>query len=207
MQLQRLIQKDIFASSALLPTQAGDSEVIKLNYGDRLSVQSFYDVTASPGAKVVASAAIVFATATWTSTAHGFSTGLVVQLTTGSALPSPLQLITDYYVIALTVDTFQLASSLANAIAGTPITLTNAGVGNQTVTPTALAGASVGYYLSNVEEGDYWTLITTATTITVDGSSYLAQPDVAYRRFKAVKGLTTGIVSLQSYVLLIGGTA
>lgn len=206
MLLQRLIQKDLFASVGLLTTQAGDSEVIKLNYGDRLSVQSFYDVSA-PAAKVVASASIVFATATWTSTAHGFTTGLAVQLTTSGALPTPLQLATNYYVIVLTANTFKLASSLANALAGTAVTLSDAGTGNQTVTPVALAGASVGYYLSNVEEGDYWTLVTTATAITVDGSSYLAQPDVAYRRFKAVKSLTSGVVSLQSYVLVIGGLA
>ena len=206
MQLQRLIQKDLFASVGLLSTQAGDSEVIKLTYGDRLSVQSFYDVSA-PTAKVVASGSIVFATATWTSTAHGFTTGLIVQLTTSTALPTPLQLLTNYYVIVLSADTFQIASSLVNALAGTPITLSDSGTGNQTVTPTALAGASVGYWVSNVEEGDYWTLLTTATAITVDGSSYLAQPDVAYRRFKAVKGLTSGVVSLQSYVLVTGGTA
>lgn len=206
MQLQRLIQKDIFAASNLAPTQGGDSEIITLNYGDRLSVQSFYDVS-SPSAKIVASASINFSTDTWTSNAHGFTTGLVVQLTTSGALPTPLQLTTNYYVIVLSANTFKLAASLSDALAGTPIDLDDAGTGNQTVTPVALAGASVGYYLSNVEEGDYWTLINTATSITVDGSSYLAQPDVAYRRFKAVKSLTSGIFTLQSYVLVIGGTA
>lgn len=209
MQLQRLIQKDLFAS--LTSTQAGDSEVIYLNYADRLSVQAIYDVQ-SPSAKVVASGSIDFATATWTSTAHGFTTGLKVQLTTSSALPSPLALATDYFVIVVTADTFRLASSLANALLGTPVTLTNSGTGNQTVTPVALAGASISYYASNTEDGDNWTILQTATSITVDGGSWFpprdtAQAPMSWRRFKCVKGLTAGVVDLKAYVLVTGGTA
>lgn len=209
MQLQRLIQKDLFAS--MTSTNSGDSEVIKLDYAAGFSVQAVYDVQ-TPAAVIVASAAIVFSTATWTSTAHGFTTGLKVRLTTSSALPAPLQLATDYFVIVVTANTFKLASSLALALAGTPVTLSDAGVGNQTVTPVALAGATIGFYGSNVEEGDVWTLLATATAITVDGSSYYppvatAQPPLAYRRFKCVKGLTAGVVDLRAYVLVVGGTA
>jgi hypothetical protein len=49
---------------------------------------------------------------------------------------------TDYYVIALTADTFSLATSKANAIAGTAVALSDAGTGVHTlVSTTTLAEA------------------------------------------------------------------
>ncbi|KKK73224.1 hypothetical protein LCGC14_2895970 [marine sediment metagenome] len=63
-----------------------------------------------------------------TSTAHGYTTGTgPVQLTiTSGALPAELAVATDYWVERLTVDTFSLAISRANALAGTVLTLTDA---------------------------------------------------------------------------------
>lgn len=45
----------------------------------------------------------------------------------GGTLPSPLQPFVTYYVIALTGTTIQLATTLSNALAATPITLTTTG--------------------------------------------------------------------------------
>jgi hypothetical protein len=56
-----------------------------------------------------------------------------VQLTTTVTLPAGLALSTDYYVIKLTDLTCQLAISYANAVAGTFITLTDAGTGTHTL--------------------------------------------------------------------------
>lgn len=73
---------------------------------------------------------------TWTSTANipsNILTGTRVQLTTTGTLPAGLALATDYYVIRLTDTTFSLASSFANAIAGTDIDITDAGTGTHTV--------------------------------------------------------------------------
>lgn len=75
--------------------------------------------------------------------AHGFLTGLKVQVSTTTTLPAPLAAVTDYFVIKIDADNFYLATTLVNAQAGTRIDITTAGTGVQTVTPTALAGASV----------------------------------------------------------------
>jgi len=72
---------------------------------------------------------------TWNS--HGFYTGQKLQLTTTSALPTGLSASTTYYVIQDTANTFKLATSLANAAAGTAINTS----GSQSGTHTAEAGS------------------------------------------------------------------
>lgn len=73
---------------------------------------------------------------TWTSTANFPSnvlTGTEVRLTTTTTLPAGLSLATDYYVIKVSDTTFKLATSYANAVAGTAINITDAGTGTHTV--------------------------------------------------------------------------
>ena len=73
---------------------------------------------------------------TWTSTANipsNVLTGTRVRLTTTVTLPAGLALATDYYVIKLSDTTFSLATSYANAVAGTAINITDAGTGTHTV--------------------------------------------------------------------------
>jgi hypothetical protein len=60
-----------------------------------------------------------------------------VRFTTSGTLPAPLALATDYWTIRLTSTTSRLATSYANAVAGTFITLTTAGTGTQTLTTFA----------------------------------------------------------------------
>jgi len=72
---------------------------------------------------------------TWTSTASipsNVLTGTRVRLTTTTTLPAGLALATDYYVIRVSDTTFKLATSYANAIAGTQINITDAGTGTHT---------------------------------------------------------------------------
>lgn len=74
---------------------------------------------------------------TWTSTANipsNILTGTRVRLTTTTTLPGGLATATDYYVIASSTTTFKLATSYANAVAGTAINITDAGTGTHTVT-------------------------------------------------------------------------
>lgn len=69
-----------------------------------------------------------------TRAAHGLSTGQIVYFTTTGALPTGIAATTGrYWVIVLTTSTFQLASSLANAVAGTAITTTGTQSGTHTV--------------------------------------------------------------------------
>lgn len=74
---------------------------------------------------------------TWTSTANipsNVLTGTRVRLTTTTTLPGGLATATDYYVIKVSDTTFKLATSFANATAGTAINITDAGTGTHTVT-------------------------------------------------------------------------
>lgn len=66
-------------------------------------------------------------------------TGTPVVLTTTGTLPSGLSLATTYYVIYQSATTFKLATSLANAVAGTAINITSQGSGTHTATVTFTA--------------------------------------------------------------------
>ena len=64
------------------------------------------------------------------SVAHGMYTGEILQVSnSGGALPAGLSVSTDYYVIKIDADNYQLATSLTNAWAGTNIDITGAGTG------------------------------------------------------------------------------
>lgn len=62
-----------------------------------------------------------------------FPTGLPVRVTTSSSLPGGISAGVTYYVIRVTASTLKLAATRADALAGTPIDLTSAGIGNQTI--------------------------------------------------------------------------
>lgn len=74
-----------------------------------------------------------------TAVAHGLVTGDgPFQLTTSAAdLPDGLLTATDYWIIKLDADTFKLATSLALALAGTPVDILDAGTGTHTIADTA----------------------------------------------------------------------
>lgn len=69
-----------------------------------------------------------------TAAAHGYSTGYMLRLSTSGALPGGLSAGTDYFAIRLTADTFKLASTYANAVAGTAVDVTSTGSGTHTLT-------------------------------------------------------------------------
>lgn len=69
-----------------------------------------------------------------------------VQLTTTTTLPGGLATATDYYVIRVSDTTCKLATSYANAVAGTAINITDAGTGTHTMNtllPRYTSGAGV----------------------------------------------------------------
>lgn len=61
-------------------------------------------------------------------------TGQKVRFTTSGTLPTGLALVTDYYLIKVSASTARVATSLANALAGTAIAYTDAGTGTHTMT-------------------------------------------------------------------------
>jgi len=102
-----------------------------LGYGDTFSADASTDII------------------TMTSTTNipsNILTGTRVRLTTTTTLPAGLALATDYYVIKVTDSTFKLATTYANAVAGTAINITDAGTGTHTMSrllPRYTNGAGV----------------------------------------------------------------
>jgi len=87
-----------------------------------------------------------------TSLPSNLLTGTRVRCTTTTTLPAPLATATDYYLIKVTDGTYKLATSYANAIAGTAINLTDAGTGTHTLNwllPRYTNGAGVQAIMFN----------------------------------------------------------
>ncbi len=85
---------------------------------------------------------------TWT--AHGLAPNSTVVFTTTGALPTGIVSGTTYYVVgsSIAANTFQIATSVANAKAGTSINTSGSQSGTQTATANATADAgSAGNYI------------------------------------------------------------
>lgn len=85
-----------------------------------------FDFTAANGTEI------------FTAAAHGLSTGdgPFQVSNAGGALPIGLAALTDYWVIKIDANTFYLATSQANALAGTHLLITGDGTGTQTMHDT-----------------------------------------------------------------------
>lgn len=131
-----------------------------------LDVIGFYRVTTVTTATAQATTNTLGRTATFTaddttdimtytsvtSLPSNILTGTRVRLTTTTTLPAGLATATDYYVIRFSDTTFKLATSYANAIAGTAINITTAGTGTHTITwllPRYTNGAGVQAIIFN----------------------------------------------------------
>lgn len=97
------------------------------------------DGTLTVGGQALTFTAFTFtadnATETFTKTAHGLETGdgPIRVSNSGGALPSGLSAGTDYWVIKTGANTFKLATSFANAIAGSNLLISTDGTGTQTL--------------------------------------------------------------------------
>lgn len=84
----------------------------------------FSDITLTP----------VDASGSFTATAHGRLTGDgPVQVVTTLTLPTGVDTSTDYYVVRVDANSFKLATTLLNAMAVSPTTITFSGVGSGTI--------------------------------------------------------------------------
>lgn len=87
-----------------------------------------------------------------TSLPSNLLTGTRVRVSTTTTLPSPLVAATDYYLIRVSNTTYKLATSYANAIAGTQIDITTTGSGTHTLNwllPRYTNGAGVNAIIFN----------------------------------------------------------
>jgi len=146
------------------------SKVYQLNGADSVSYQLAY-TDATPAVASFVAANVNATTDVITVAAHGFSTGLKVALT-GTNLPGGLSA-TNYWVIVLTVNTIQLATSLANAVAGTQVDITSAGTtANAALTPVSLATTGVVIKLQQSNDGvTFFDVSGVTVTVTASGNT------------------------------------
>lgn len=135
------------------------------------SVGAILNITSTSTSAVVCASATDVTNATDLFTkAHTFTLGEKVQVTTSNTLPVGLSLATDYFVVPVVEGvSFKVATSLANALAGTVVNITSDGIGDQTFTPVALAGATYVVQVSPTDASlaaGVWCQLATPTSIT-----------------------------------------
>lgn len=130
----------------------------------------------------------------FTEVAHGFVTGLKVQVTTSTTLPTGISGSTDYFIVKVDADTFKLSDTLAHALAGTNIIdVTAYGAGNQTFTPVAIAGGSIELQKSN--DGTNFVIEGSATNVTADANVFLEKDRPTFKFARVKLTLTAGSIS------------
>lgn len=121
---------------------------------------SFAAATAAAGAFTA-----THGTETFTKAAHGFQTGDgPYQLTTTTTLPAGLALATDYWIIRVDANDFQLATSLANALAGTAQPISDDGTGVHTITPNTALSPTLPFTVTADAPGEWFSLEVLDTT-------------------------------------------
>jgi hypothetical protein len=201
----RKYNKDLFGVNIVGSTT---SDIINLEDCDSWSIQHNYSGTATISAQTILVAAINATADTFTvAGGHGFVTGLKVAATTSGTLPAPLTA-TNYYIVVVSSTVFKVATSLANALAGITVDLTDVGVTNAIFTPAALAGATITAYKSN--NGTTWTALAQPAPITVasDTETWWHEPltttalvsKVSYAFLKIVATCTAGTYLLSSKI-------
>ncbi len=175
-----------------------DASVYANNAPESLVWTGTADVN-TPSAAVSASASQVTSSSGLlftNTTQNNFGFGLVVQFTTSTTLPTGISAATDYYVVPISSSTYKVATSLANAIAGTVVAYTNTGTGDQTATPVALAGCTCILQGSN-DQGTTWATVPNSTqTITADADWVYELDYIRYAAFRTYISMTTGQVSV-----------
>lgn len=139
---------------------------------------------------------------TITETAHGFLTGLKGQFTTTTTLPAGLSLSTDYWVIKVDDNTYKVATSLANAQAGTQVDITDQGTGTHTFTATALSG-TVKLQGSN-NDSNYKDIAGSTIQLTSDTKQLYNVFNVMYRFGRAYITISSGQITINANANLKG---
>jgi hypothetical protein len=99
---------------------------------------------------------------TWSS--HGLTTGSPVVFSTTGALPTGITAGTTYYAVVVDANSFQFATSFANAIAATPTVVTTSG--SQSGTQTARKGAIAQQF--GVQD-----VLSTSSLENIDGADFV----------------------------------
>jgi hypothetical protein len=168
--------------------------------------------SAAPATISIASPAVI------TLTGHGLAPNSTIVFSTTGALPMGLTAGTEYYVIgsSITTNTFEVATSLANAKAGTAVNTSGSQSGTQTATANLNTDAgNVGNIVEfDVPAGSAVTMATNTTSTIVSGNLpagrwltwgnvvFSAQGSTVYTETHASMSLTNNsIQTLQSHAL------
>jgi len=141
---------------------------------------------------------------TITKTAHGCKTGLKVAASnSGGALPGGTSA-TTYYIIRVDADTVKLATSQANALAGTAVDITSAaGGGTHTLTPNVTVAGTIKLQ-KNIEPGDQtaiWSdILLMSASISGAGTTTFSLSDFCYQNVRLHSTFTSGQVSLYARI-------
>lgn len=204
----RLINKQNLAQNNKVTTAV--TGVIDLREALLFSNHAQVDVN-TPSAALSAAAAVSTANDTITKTGHDFTTGLKGQFTTSGGLPAGLAAVTDYFIIVVDANTYKVATSLVNALAGTAVDITTQGTGNHTFTPTPIAGGAIKLQKSNVANvllPDYvyasadWEDVAASTAITADGTVFFEVEEPAYLAAIFHLTMTAGRISVQNNLIV-----
>lgn len=125
--------KALFGTAGNLPATATNDSATAGNVGEQISVQAPYNAAGATVTMAVASPGVV----TWTG--HGLvntpldgNNGVPVFFQTTGSLLTGLVANTTYYAVPINANTFNVATTVANALAGTFINFTGAQSGTQT---------------------------------------------------------------------------
>lgn len=185
---------DTAADGTMLMTQVNAGAVTDASYknADDSGAGSISVANTTPGVN----SDINLTTNAITETAHGFTTGLVGQASTDGVLPAGLAAITNYYVIAVDANTYKLAASLADALAGTAVDITDRGSdgGTHTFTPTGISG-SVKLQAS-LDRSTWFDITGKSSNITGSSSALHEISNAYYNYIRAYLTVTAGNITI-----------
>jgi hypothetical protein len=161
-------------------------------------------------------------TNTITGNAHGLVTGSRVRINSSNTVPGGVAAGVDYYAIALSANQFKVAETLAAAVAGTEINLTDGGTGTVTMNEQALLVTDAIGVLVNKElaSGIYQRQPITVGVAAMDGLEAVKPPvvvtlnntgttDITYRHVLIAYGAGSAIAStagITGFDLITEGT-
>lgn len=183
------------------------SNSAKLSFCDRLyPLTGLYGHLAIIDALLLTSAAFTVDAATDTLTftaANKLVTGSRLRITSTTTIPGGLLSATDYFAIRISTTQFKLASTLANAIAGTPINITDAGSGvlnafEQALTADDSMAVLIAHELVN-------TAYTTRFTIENLGASTIVSGDAQKSPWLQIFANNSGVSIVSAHRIIVYG--
>lgn len=132
---------------------------------------------------------------------HGYKTGLKVRFTTTGSLPSGLSLATDYYLIAVSINTIMVAASQVEAGNGEYISISG---GSGTHTIQVQPFQPVFIKLEASIDGDLWVNIPDATYEIKNDAQMIEHEAAFYHYVRVITDLSSGQYDFNSKIMVKG---